>query len=753
MSDIPFQTQLSVNQTASSVVSFTMGALGSLADDNVQPVVYVVCDKLGATLTISDNTLRKIEAVVVPPTTPAPVAFLKASIGFFSQDTATLLGQHHSGRCFLALAAALTSALPLFDAARAVEIMLPAVISASDPIPSTRNIKSLLESLEPRFHRVGFANDIAGWQVLLHQIALPLIETRDCDEHLNPTVLLGTYPSPEMVDRLVDAFRQVGRLGLSTVTGLTIRVCSAVPWVIAFTKWSLGAPPRVCFDDHAGKDILPPTNSVVTLLIPRHVRNITGRGQMSVSIHHTIGSPCELLAPSTSGCWTGMVSIKVYGQLLLQELGFESEFRNLMIREALGFAIPQCLDFLHISSFVPYSMCEENLGEADAHELKGIHESLMWRRFNPLPNRQKIAAAYKTLFSLPHQLEFGKPTPGMLVSEYPKVGQYLQALRSRCECTECSAKRGYPGDSILECDVDGFYQRLSRIIATVLALSLFDVVSYDPDSLLLSIPLAHIDVANNLEEAIETVLEQGVAQRVDAQELLAQARGLLGHNKPESEVRPPVMTSARGQVLFPTLLERRIIVKDGYMALSCIPGILKYENEAYKETESGIEHLIGHHGLPLPDTIPPVVAPLNLFPGVETCWEVTKRDNRRLCCTLRVRSRTDESTYGRLNPIDNVLGLSNGLLIEGCSHPPSTPLDHEDKFASYCEPLGGILVPPEQPSSHVAVMAVHGADDLRLVSVSKAQCEGYKFFILRGNACLACCLTLCRLANVHQLIL
>lgn len=270
---------------------------------------------------------------------------------------------------------------------------------------------------------------------------------------------------------------------------------------------------------------------------------------------------------------------------------------------------------------------------------------------------------------------------------------------------------------------------------------------------MLSVPWDHFGAPNDFEEAIEILLENGLPQRVDVQHLLEQAQGLIGHDRSESRIGFPAMTSARGQVLFPTLLEKRCVIKDGYLSLSCIPGVLKYENETYRETETGMHPFLRDGGLPLPDVIPPVAAPLNLFPDVKTSWEVTKRDNDRLGCTLRVSAKSDGSTYAHLDPMNSLFSLTNGLLLESCRHTPRSALEEAERFARYSEPLGDIPDAPGQVGSRVAVMAVADSDDLRLVSVNRARSRTREFFVLRGGACMACCLKLCRRTDIDQLIL
>ena len=128
--------------------------------------------------------------------------------------------------------------------------------------------------------------------------------------------------------------REVVRAGPSSVTAVTIHLCTAVPWAIAFTEWCLGAPPRPTFDVERGEDILPYT-SPVTLLIPKHDRGILDNAEVRVAIHHGTGHPTQLLAVSGTEPWTGMVSVKSYGQLLRHEFGFESDVQSSTIRSAV----------------------------------------------------------------------------------------------------------------------------------------------------------------------------------------------------------------------------------------------------------------------------------------------------------------------------------------------------------------------------------------------------------------------------------
>lgn len=765
MSNSAVQAQWSLNQTAGSVVSMTMGTLAALTSDNVQPVAYLACEKFGATLAICVDTVRKVEAAVVPSRPPAAVEFLKAYVGFFSNDCATRLGESKAGVRFLALATALVSTVSLFEAASVVDLMLRASTSDLTLLPSTRHLKDLLMSLEPRCHRAGFADEVLGWQILLQQTALPLIELEPghgTDRKAMAVVLLETGPSPEMVYRLVDAFRQLTGVGPSAVTGVTVRSSTAVPWVIAFTKWCLGAPPRVSFDGQRSEDILP-SESPVTLLIPGSARDVGPETGLHVAIHYDIDRPTELVAQSTESHWRGMVSIRSYGELLLQKLGFESDLQHHVLHEALGCAIPQCLELLNFSCFVPFS------GDASAAAslhlpsfFRTLDRSLGHYRLRPLPNTRKIAAVYETLFGLPRIADFGTADTARLVGDYPLVKLYLGELQSRCSCSDCDA--GYDAKPSVNpfigsiCECKRFYNRLSHAAAVVLVLSLFDSACDDESPLQLSthsIARMSDDLRDLTTRAIYKVLRNGHGIETEVSHLHVLARHMVGHEDMDTE-DDAIITSAKGQVVYPTLFETQYVEREGYMALSCLSGVLRHGKEVYTRAVSSSRSASTFRAsdpFRLEDA-PPVLTPANLFPHLESYWEITELDVDFLGCMLMVRSKTDPLVFWRMMPQCALFGLRNGLLLEACHHEAGAALPQPDQSASYLRSFqDDPAVDASLAGGRVGVMAVHRADNLRLASVISMYNRPSRFFVLRAGACLACCLKLCRMADIKYLIL
>ena len=121
--------QWGLDSTANGALSVTRGLVMAATSDNVQILALLACEKFGGTLPISSMTLQKIAAVLIPRD-PAPVAFLKATVGFLPNDSAAQLGKSAAGARFLAFAAALIPTAGVFQSASALDDMLRK--SASD---------------------------------------------------------------------------------------------------------------------------------------------------------------------------------------------------------------------------------------------------------------------------------------------------------------------------------------------------------------------------------------------------------------------------------------------------------------------------------------------------------------------------------------------------------------------------------------------------------------------------------------------
>ncbi|KAG7425285.1 hypothetical protein Forpi1262_v013056 [Fusarium oxysporum f. sp. raphani] len=280
------QLAWNLDQTSSSAISVAKGLLSAATTDNVQPIAIMACEQFGNTLAISRDTIRKIEHCVAPSPDPAVLNFLKCSIGYKKNDCTSYLGKSLAGLQFLAFAAALVTWKDQFKAAGALHEMLINTASDKALVPTSRQVKVLLATIEPRCHRSSFADEIVGWQILLDRLITPRIEpaTELCDGWI--------APGEQDLGNLVDALRQLSRVGNADITRVTIETRACAAWTIAFVKWSLGCPPSVVHGDTIVPS-LEQTDSKVTVIIPA---DETSETSFRVHIYHSIDNPTVLIS-------------------------------------------------------------------------------------------------------------------------------------------------------------------------------------------------------------------------------------------------------------------------------------------------------------------------------------------------------------------------------------------------------------------------------------------------------------------------
>lgn len=185
----------------------------------------MACENFGDTIAMSSQTTAKVLSAIIPSPEPASISFLKSHVGFFKGDCASQLGLTLAGIHFLGLAAALVTTVGPFNGASALDIMLRHSATDLTLLPTVRHLNDLLVSLEARSYRCGFADSVLGWQILLQKEVLPRIGSREARQQLDEGFM--RVPSPEIIAGIVDAFRQVPRMGSSTISGVTIKVYEA----------------------------------------------------------------------------------------------------------------------------------------------------------------------------------------------------------------------------------------------------------------------------------------------------------------------------------------------------------------------------------------------------------------------------------------------------------------------------------------------------------------------------------------------
>ena len=265
---------------------------------------------------------------------------MKAQIGYSANDSATQLSRSLAGIQFLGLAAILTSSMNAFEGANALSEMLTASASDKTLLPTARQLKDLLSVMEHRVVRSGFTDIWVGYQILLSS---HLRTSSDEGHYQGPNQLEDflEIPASDGFSKLIEAFRQLNRLGNATT--ITVRACSCAAWVMAFTRWCLGIPPSVIIP--YGKALLDQPTSQVALLL---VNTVNGTS-FEVSIHRSIDSPADLLkSQSSPPSSSGMTTVQCFGRKMCHAMGGEKSMAYRAMCEALPYALKQSCELLRL---------------------------------------------------------------------------------------------------------------------------------------------------------------------------------------------------------------------------------------------------------------------------------------------------------------------------------------------------------------------------------------------------------------------
>ena len=710
------QAQWNLEGTLNSASSFACGILQAATNDNVQPLAIEACERFGNTLAMCHETCHKITNTVTPTPPHAVIRFLRARVGFSEQDSASQLGKSLAGVQFLGLAAAVVTTFGAFHGGMALEALLKAAAADRTLLPTAKQLKHLLESLEPRCHKAGFAEELVGWQLLLPKSP----KLRD-DNYM-------CVPSSEGLEALVDTFRQLCRIGEDTVTTAVIRAYSCAAWVVAFTKWCLGCSPSIYLANET--PLLENSSSKVTVVVLERPEE----SDMEIKIHHSIQTLTSLVHFTKGSPVMGMVSIETYGRLLRQKLAFGSGDGYLKLVQVLPYAIQQIIASLNSQH-----------PKAPTIQAKGLFQQML----SPFPSAQAITNILRRLLNTEFDLSLSTPEENVLIEDLPVV----QSVKRDCNCSSCSDRvdpRNYA-----HCSKKVFFKRLGAITADILALSLF----HDSESLLVQVRTGLPKYGN-----IATILE-GRPGKFHSLSILQRALYLVGHVE---QVDPPnrkddwVASCFNGQTIYPTIYETYCIEKSGYMALSWTPGMLQYNGESYHHVRGSTDRKYN-----VDDSIPvgyckeEVRQPLNLLREHRLAWRITVETDC-LDITLGIKDKSGErfrpTHYGINGIFENLAGA---IFLETCPHGRNAKLKTADKSAIYRKPLENLDRDPRFAGDgkfeefDISVVAVDGADDLRLLALCYAPTFSTRSrpMVIRQDACISCCINVCRQAECRILIL
>ena len=758
----------SLDHTASSTLSIAKDVIRAATTDNVQALALVACEKFGATLAMCPETNKKIEDLIIKVSGPKLVKFMSAQIGYSENDCATQLSQSLAGVQFLGLAAALVSSLSLFEGANALSLLVMASASDKTLVPTPRQLKDLLGALEHRVYRSGFTDIWVGYQILLiRSLGASYGRNYLPSGPFNRDMMdFMTYPATEGISKLVEAFRELDRLG--NVIAITIHASSCAPWVMAFTRWCLGIPPSTYLPN--GKSLLDQVDARVTLFTGQDPKSFA----FEISIHRSVGGPAELVKfQLSSQSAFGMINLECFGRVWCQRMGGEESDTYRAMSEALPYALRQVYGLLEPFAF---SGGSEGPDARDSYLDRVPSKSLAEFRTRPFPRESTVSNILTRVLKLKNQQKLMSLNEGCLISDLSLLRVCLQRLAEICTCDPCQSLHHTPtnasndsiNDSINDriklffCKRKALLNDISFYVADILALSLFE----NPGTLLVTLDRSVFPGTSAYAMAVRSIITSGKSTVCNSRSIIDWALGLVGHEstiyKPAGKrERDSIISCFKGQAVYPKVFETQNICQPGYLVLYWAPGLLFFNGEKYDRGIGASESYRGVHVSDADEALQDqsVIGPLIVKPNMKTEWKVTCREDYLeilLVCEKAIR-----------NPFDILLNLGSSLILNGCPHDSASPLDGPDQFAFYKSPIYPMcdrkpffnytlfLSSKLDRERKVDVVAVDGSATLRMIAMSGSNPSAAvmkMLIVIRDHSCLQCCLNLCRRAGCSAVV-
>ncbi|UKZ78446.1 hypothetical protein TrVFT333_006186 [Trichoderma virens FT-333] len=186
--------------------------------------------------------------------------------------------------------------------------------------------------------------------------------------------------------------------------------------------------------------------------------------------------------------------------------------------------------------------------------------------------------------------------------------------------------------------------------------------------------------------------------------------------------------------------------KNGYLRLLWLPGKLHFQNDTYNLVTSKVKRYAKRGRQPKKTIKARLVSePCNLFSDVTCHWKVTPEENHLEASIL----------------INDSSGKYNSPWIRKLSSRSRCTSESAGSLLRASQPLFWLWGLPNVDSAHevdessvsglVKVIAVDGSEKLRIAALGMERASDP--VVLRGNACLDCCIRACRLAGFSILVL
>jgi hypothetical protein len=536
------------------------------------------------------------------------------------------------------------------------------------------------------------------------------------------------------------------------------------PWVIAFVKWCLGEPPNIILED--GTVLIEHSRVRVTVVaIMKPIRPTFDRKDATmhvdvmmmqardvdfeISVYQDLKDPVQLWTYSgrDQQPWFGMVPIEMYGRKRLREYDL---LGNKAFYQAISHSIKLVTSKVqaHHPQHRPLKFGKADILRSDDESTGPLPENLSKYKTTMFPCDKDLKETLDKFLNQPENSNaiLAELKDGRSLMSLPMVDVHMRTQKSNCKCASCS---GDLSDSLAECLKSEFTDIRAQLTAEVIALSLFDTT----ESILIYAGGARVPGVKSLDRnlfitATEEILLGQASASCPIAEILRLALDLIGHNAAlKLGQRQWIASEARSQVVYPQIFDAKILNTQAVLKLGGAPGKIFHDGSKF-------DLVLGGTGRQWDATAKskcwderPVDSIINLMPMEQLAWQVSKGDG-----TLHLACGTT-NTSKVFNPHHILEALAQSVFLRGCSHSENSNLKTPDAYSFYITPLYSDIghnnyQAQSRFAGSIEVVAAAGNDGLRLLALVCGR-PG----LIRGKACLQCCLDLCRQAEIEYIVL
>ena len=632
----PLALQWTLNETVDGFLKISKDVMIAATQDDVQGLALDAVEKFGTTLAICPATQSKISDCIRTLRGWRVLEILKAGIGFANNDSCDVLSRSIGGVRFLALAAALMTC-SYFEAAQATEAMLRSSSRRDQLLPTTGQLQTLYKKLEYKLVRTGFGSILLQRNV---DIVTLLRESGTRDDPLCSPVRISTIqgfsttPQPATLAALIDAFREVGRLGEGDK--IVIRANSCSIWIITFTEWCLGQIPKVTLPN--GRVLYENLEEESCVELWAFVEGHEGtKEEVEISVQQHIDKPRQLWSNTITNApqvWSGMVSIRDYGSKYTLDCGLDVGNGKRALNQALVYSTTLVLnDIMHGK---PSDWTKSDDGSPE-NVMKRLQIRQPWGVQHHARRLQTLISIYLKLD--PSSCQLKRLEEGRQIKDLPLVKQYMEELRGTCVCAHCSDDSSSQED----CSISWFEYYVSSVTAQLIALSLLVtservLLCFNGDSLAWDKPDSQTSALrgkigktlfpdSNFRKSLFGGLLANFEATIEVKDLFSTALDLLGHKDAARNMISKdrwIASAQHGQVVFPHIFDSNYLDHRTVLLLDGGPGALYFRNEQYPLVTGGLEV----SGIRIPPQIATihdrvVSRPLNLMPEKILKWYVS----------------------------------------------------------------------------------------------------------------------------------